>query len=174
MKTTTTTTTPGDTATTTPSATGENYAELCQRLKQAADCGEPWHRGTAEGTGEYTLATRGGMTIGQGWSDPRYGTSAVDTAERIAASVNVCAGISTQQLRAVGTGALAEIADAACTAQRERAELRDALAGLFEHCAMVHKHWGEGCNQREADAAIAAGLALLAKLGQPAAEIAAG
>ena len=32
-------------------------------------------------------------------------------------------------------------------------ELLAALKGLFEHCAMVHKHSGEGSNQREADAA---------------------
>lgn len=32
-------------------------------------------------------------------------------------------------------------------------ELRAALADLFEHCAMVHKHWGEGSNNREANAA---------------------
>lgn len=32
--------------------------------------------------------------------------------------------------------------------------LVEALKGLFEHCAMVHKHWGEGSNAREADAAI--------------------
>jgi hypothetical protein len=34
-------------------------------------------------------------------------------------------------------------------------DLLAALNGLFEHCAMVHKHWGEGSNTREADAAIA-------------------
>lgn len=39
--------------------------------------------------------------------------------------------------------------------------LRTALESLFEHCAMPHKHWGEGCNRREADAAIAAGRAAL-------------
>lgn len=38
-----------------------------------------------------------------------------------------------------------------------------ALKALFEHCAMTHKHWGEGSNRREADAAIAAGLAAIAK-----------
>lgn len=38
-----------------------------------------------------------------------------------------------------------------------------ALQGLFAHCAMVHKHWGEGCNQREADAAIAQARAAIAE-----------
>ena len=32
-------------------------------------------------------------------------------------------------------------------------QLAEALAGLFEHCAMAHKHWGDGSNAREADAA---------------------
>jgi hypothetical protein len=35
---------------------------------------------------------------------------------------------------------------------------------VFEHCALVHKHWGEGCNQRQADAAIAGARALLDSL----------
>jgi hypothetical protein len=38
-----------------------------------------------------------------------------------------------------------------------------AIEGLFEHCAMVHKRWGEGHNQREADAAIKAAHAAIAK-----------
>ena len=29
-----------------------------------------------------------------------------------------------------------------------------ALKALFEHCAMVHKYWGDGSNAKEADAAI--------------------
>ena len=33
-------------------------------------------------------------------------------------------------------------------------ELLGALEALFEHCAMVHKYWGDGDNQKEADAAI--------------------
>lgn len=37
-----------------------------------------------------------------------------------------------------------------------------ALDGLFEHCTMVHKHWGDGDNRREADAAIAAARDALA------------
>jgi hypothetical protein len=42
-------------------------------------------------------------------------------------------------------------------------EILEALEALFEHCAMTHKHWGEGSNQREADAAITAGRAAIAK-----------
>lgn len=43
------------------------------------------------------------------------------------------------------------------------AELVVALNGLFEHCAMPHKHWGEGSNAKQADAAIAYARAALAK-----------
>lgn len=43
-------------------------------------------------------------------------------------------------------------------------ELAEALAALFEHCAMVHKHWGDGDNTREANAAIERGRALLARI----------
>jgi hypothetical protein len=39
----------------------------------------------------------------------------------------------------------------------------EALKSLFEHCAMVHMHWGENSNQKEADAAIAAARAVIAK-----------
>ena len=39
-----------------------------------------------------------------------------------------------------------------------------ALAALFEHCAMVHNRWGDGCNSKQAAAAIAAGRAALAKV----------
>ena len=42
-------------------------------------------------------------------------------------------------------------------------ELLDALKGLFEHCTMIHRAWGDGSNQKEADAAIAAGKAAIAK-----------
>ncbi len=41
-------------------------------------------------------------------------------------------------------------------------KLAERMKGLFEHCAMVHKHWGDGCNQAEADAAIKAAQAELA------------
>ena len=43
-------------------------------------------------------------------------------------------------------------------------EMREALAGLFEHCAMVHKHWGDGSNVKEADQAIKTASALLARI----------
>lgn len=44
-------------------------------------------------------------------------------------------------------------------------DLIEALQGLFEHCAMVHKHWGENSNRAEADEAIAKAHAALAKAG---------
>ena len=31
-----------------------------------------------------------------------------------------------------------------------------ALEGLFEHCAMIHKHWGDGANAKQANEAITA------------------
>ncbi len=43
------------------------------------------------------------------------------------------------------------------------AELVAALEGLFEHCAMIHSRWGDGCNQKDADAAINAARAAIAK-----------
>lgn len=42
-------------------------------------------------------------------------------------------------------------------------ELLAALKSLFEHCSMIHKHWGEDCNQKEAEDARKAGLAAIAK-----------
>ena len=33
------------------------------------------------------------------------------------------------------------------------AELAAAMGDLFEQCAMMHKHWGEGSNAKEAGAA---------------------
>ena len=42
-------------------------------------------------------------------------------------------------------------------------DLLEALEGLYEQCAMMHKHWGEGSNQKQADAAIASGLAAIAR-----------
>ena len=42
-------------------------------------------------------------------------------------------------------------------------EMLAALEGLFEHCAMIHKHWGEGSNQREADQAQERARAAIAK-----------
>ena len=44
-------------------------------------------------------------------------------------------------------------------------DLLAALQGLFEHCAMVHKHCGDNSNAREATAAIKAGEAAIAKAG---------
>lgn len=38
------------------------------------------------------------------------------------------------------------------------------LADLFEHCAMVHKHWGDGNNREQAAAAIERGRAILDRL----------
>ncbi len=48
--------------------------------------------------------------------------------------------------------------------EAENAALREALRGLFENCAMVHKRWGENSNQKQADAAIESARALLASL----------
>ncbi len=42
-------------------------------------------------------------------------------------------------------------------------ELTEALEGLFENCAMIHKSWGDGDNSKQADAAIQAALAAIAK-----------
>ena len=42
-------------------------------------------------------------------------------------------------------------------------ELLGALEDLFKHCAMIHKYWGDSCNQKEADAAIAAARNIITK-----------
>jgi len=42
-------------------------------------------------------------------------------------------------------------------------DLLAALEALFEHCAMVHKHWGDGCNRDQAAAAEKAARAAIAK-----------
>ena len=42
-------------------------------------------------------------------------------------------------------------------------EVVAALDALFEHCCMVHKRWGEGCNLKEANAAESAAREVLAK-----------
>ena len=34
-----------------------------------------------------------------------------------------------------------------------------ALEALFRECSIIHKHWGEDCNQKQSDAAIAAAMA---------------
>lgn len=47
-------------------------------------------------------------------------------------------------------------------ALKDRVEkLEAALQALFDNCAMPHKHWGEGSNQKEADAAITTARELL-------------
>lgn len=46
----------------------------------------------------------------------------------------------------------------------EAPAMAQALRDLFEHCAMIHKHWGDGCNLREANAAEARARAILARL----------
>lgn len=33
-------------------------------------------------------------------------------------------------------------------------DMLEALNGLFEHCSMIHKHWGDNSNQKEAENAI--------------------
>ena len=43
------------------------------------------------------------------------------------------------------------------------AELLGALKELFKHCAMIHNTWGDGSNQKEADAAISNAKAIIAK-----------
>ena len=52
---------------------------------------------------------------------------------------------------------------AECDKMLSANEMLETLKSLFEHCAMVHMHWGENSNQKEADAAIAAGRAAIAK-----------
>ena len=42
-------------------------------------------------------------------------------------------------------------------------DLLAALKGLFENCAMIHRHWGDNDNQREASAAVDAARAAIAK-----------
>jgi hypothetical protein len=43
-------------------------------------------------------------------------------------------------------------------------EVADALSNLFTHCVMIHRQWGENSNEKDADAAINACKAVLAKL----------
>ncbi len=42
-------------------------------------------------------------------------------------------------------------------------DLLEAIQGLFEHCAMVHKHWGDACNRKEANSAITRAKEAIAK-----------
>jgi hypothetical protein len=44
----------------------------------------------------------------------------------------------------------------------QRDALAEALRGLFEHCAMIHKRWGDGSNVHEAAAALNNARAALA------------
>ena len=50
-----------------------------------------------------------------------------------------------------------------CPLHKAAPDLLAALEGLFEHCSMIHKHWGEGGNQKEADATIKAGREAIEK-----------
>lgn len=43
-------------------------------------------------------------------------------------------------------------------------EFLGVLEALFEHCVMTHKHWGDGCNEKEAFAAKQAALELIDKV----------
>jgi len=40
-------------------------------------------------------------------------------------------------------------------------DMLKALKDLFANCAMIHKHWGDGCNQSEAAAAQALAIAAI-------------
>jgi hypothetical protein len=42
-------------------------------------------------------------------------------------------------------------------------DLLDALIALFDNCEMIHKHWGDGDNTKDADAAIASARAAIRK-----------
>jgi len=42
-------------------------------------------------------------------------------------------------------------------------DMLEALQNLYLHCAMIHTKWGDGCNQKEADAVIKAGRIAISK-----------
>jgi hypothetical protein len=42
-------------------------------------------------------------------------------------------------------------------------DLLKAMESLFNNCQMIHSHWGDNSNAKEADAAIAAARAAIAK-----------
>jgi hypothetical protein len=44
-----------------------------------------------------------------------------------------------------------------------RKELVTALKDLYQHCGMIHTHWGENSNWKEAKSAIENGQALLSR-----------
>jgi len=46
--------------------------------------------------------------------------------------------------------------EANCRLLAAAPELLQTLEDLFTHCVMTHKYWGDGSNQKEADAAIVA------------------
>ncbi len=50
-----------------------------------------------------------------------------------------------------------------CKLNRAAPDLLAAMEAMFEQCTMIHKHWGEGCNQKQAGAAIKAGREAIAK-----------
>ena len=43
-------------------------------------------------------------------------------------------------------------------------EVYEVLVALFEHCAMIHNVWGDGCNQKQSDEAQRRGKAILKKV----------
>ncbi|MDO8705375.1 MAG: hypothetical protein Q7J84_10560 [Sulfuricaulis sp.] len=55
--------------------------------------------------------------------------------------------------RVIGKRESRRIRDEHNALYNSHAELAGALRDLFEQCATVHKHWGEGDNTRKADAA---------------------
>jgi len=55
-----------------------------------------------------------------------------------------------RSLKQTGPGYANEVQSAVDHAE----QLAEALKTLFRECAMVHKYWGDGCNQAQADAAV--------------------
>lgn len=65
--------------------------------------------------------------------------------------------------REPGNGTLPTERDANARLIAAAPEMLKALEGLFEQCEMVHKHWGENSNTREADRAIKAAQEVIKK-----------